>query len=315
MALFPPTTIAYLALGPLTSLANLHALAPSPRASLLHHFALILAMGGALDSPGNTTPCAEFNIYGDAHAAAVVFAVADVPVYLFPLDLTTALTLPFEYYTSLVDPHFVDPSVPSRAQEKEPLTHFTSSFLEGTRAVLRQFGGDAMELHDPAVVWGLIDWATFRGAGNTVASASASPELAGISPELERRRGSEMRRRVEAGGFTRSVLERRRSLELSKAQMGALGRDAGQLVVPVGHEGEQREETLEVLEADEQDQVGKEGAVAMHGRAGSGEDWAAGDEDEDEVEAALELDEDEFDDDRDFAPGWTWTERHFEVET
>ncbi|GAA6040124.1 hypothetical protein JCM8097_002038 [Rhodosporidiobolus ruineniae] len=151
LVIHSPQSIAYLALGPLTSLAQLHLSFPPTDQddSLLSRFSLILSMGGAVAHPGNTTPVAKFNVYADAFAAETVFSLALPNLYLFPLDITTTLTLPFSLYQSTVDPSFSDTRTHSRTKGKSPLTHFTSSFLEGTKEVMARFGGEAMELHDP----------------------------------------------------------------------------------------------------------------------------------------------------------------------
>ncbi|GAA5873474.1 hypothetical protein JCM8547_005441 [Rhodosporidiobolus lusitaniae] len=161
LAAHPPNSIAYVALGPLTSLAQLHLSSPSPssEASILRSFATVVSMGGAVAHPGNTTPVAEYNYYADPFAADTVFQLFLPNLYIFPLDITTYLTLPFSFYSSAVDPSFSDTKTPSQPEGKSPIAHFTSSFLEGTKEVMASFGGDSMELHDPTVVAALIDWA------------------------------------------------------------------------------------------------------------------------------------------------------------
>jgi len=47
----------------------------------------IVLMGGGCFEGGNITPAAEFNIYVDPHAAAVVFG-AGIPITMMPLDVT-----------------------------------------------------------------------------------------------------------------------------------------------------------------------------------------------------------------------------------
>jgi hypothetical protein len=76
---------------------------------------------------------------------------------LLPLDVTTPHQLPFPYYTAHVDPAFVSTAAPSKSQDKSPITHFTSSFLERTREIMLKFGCDAMELHDIVAVWCAIE--------------------------------------------------------------------------------------------------------------------------------------------------------------
>ncbi|GEM12091.1 inosine/uridine-preferring nucleoside hydrolase [Rhodotorula toruloides] len=158
----PPQSIAYVALGPLTSLAQLHRATVGDgkmRESALAKFGVILSMGGTMDHPGNTSPVAEFNYFADPFAAQAIFSLALPNLYILPLDLTSYLTLPFALYASRIDSSFSDSRAPSDPVQKKPLTHFTSSFLERTVEIMRSFGGDAMELHDPTVVYCLIDWA------------------------------------------------------------------------------------------------------------------------------------------------------------
>ena len=70
-------------LGPLTNIAQAIRRAPE----LLPKVAEIVSMGGGFFEGGNTTPAAEFNVYVDPQAAAIVFGCGR-PVTLFPLDVT-----------------------------------------------------------------------------------------------------------------------------------------------------------------------------------------------------------------------------------
>ncbi len=70
------------AVGPLTNLAI--ALGKYPKLKTL--LKRILIMGGAAKG-GNVTPAAEFNIYGDPHAAQAVFR-SGIPVVMCGLDVT-----------------------------------------------------------------------------------------------------------------------------------------------------------------------------------------------------------------------------------
>lgn len=177
----PPSTLAYVALGPLTTLAHLEALDQS----LLSKLAVILVMGGAVDAPGNTSPVAEFNTYADPYAAARIFALRLPHLFLFPLDLTGNLTLPFAIYKSLVDSSFDESSSTATG-----LTAFTSAFLDRVAETMRRYGSIEMELHDPAVIYGLIHYARERQA-------------------LPSSGGSAARRRIEEGGFARSEMRQR----------------------------------------------------------------------------------------------------------
>jgi inosine-uridine nucleoside N-ribohydrolase len=76
------------ALGPLTNLA----LALERDARRLGRAGRLVIMGGAVATPGNVTPAAEFNFYVDPEAAAAVFE-AGLPLELVPLDVTRQVVL------------------------------------------------------------------------------------------------------------------------------------------------------------------------------------------------------------------------------
>ena len=79
----PDKTVTLCPLGPLTNIAL--ALVREPR--IASRIAEIVLMGGGFFEGGNVTPAAEFNIYVDPHAAAIVLACG-APVTMFPLDCT-----------------------------------------------------------------------------------------------------------------------------------------------------------------------------------------------------------------------------------
>ncbi|KAF9268811.1 nucleoside hydrolase [Marasmius fiardii PR-910] len=154
---FPPLSITYIILGPLTNFA---ALIHEDQALVASRIGRVVCMGGALDVPGNTTPVAEFNFFADPYAVKEVLCPEDGdPPFsldrflLLPLDITTPHELPYPVYKERVDQAFEGTSAPSASSMKPPLIHFTSSFLERSRDVMLRFGKDAMELHDIVAVW------------------------------------------------------------------------------------------------------------------------------------------------------------------
>ena len=76
------------ALGPLTNLALALQRDRNPMASVRR----VVVMGGAVASPGNVTPVAEFNFYVDPEAAAQVLK-SGLPIELIPLDVTRRAVL------------------------------------------------------------------------------------------------------------------------------------------------------------------------------------------------------------------------------
>ena len=75
-----PGQMHLIALGPLTNLGWLTLRHPG----VLEQTAHLVVMGGAVNTPGNVTPYAEFNFYSDPEAAAMVLA-SGVPVTLVDL--------------------------------------------------------------------------------------------------------------------------------------------------------------------------------------------------------------------------------------
>lgn len=79
----PAKTITLAALGPLTNVALAFLKAPD----IAERLQGLVMMGGAYFEVGNVTPTAEFNIYVDPEAAAVVFR-SGAAITMLPLDVT-----------------------------------------------------------------------------------------------------------------------------------------------------------------------------------------------------------------------------------
>ena len=77
-----PGELTLVALGPLTNVARVVRRDPGVAERLKR----LVVMGGAVESPGNVTPYAEFNTYNDPEAAQVVFS-SGMPVTLVGLDV------------------------------------------------------------------------------------------------------------------------------------------------------------------------------------------------------------------------------------
>lgn len=79
----PGGSVTLCPLGPLTNIGT--ALTKAPE--IASRIRRIVLMGGGLFEGGNITPAAEFNIFVDPQAAAIVFA-SGVPIVMMPLDVT-----------------------------------------------------------------------------------------------------------------------------------------------------------------------------------------------------------------------------------
>ena len=132
--------------GPLTNIAS--AIAREPR--IIPNIREIALMGGGFFEGGNTTPVAEFNIYVDPEAAAIVFD-SGVPITMFPLDVThKALVLPadLERIRAIGTP--VGDAVAGML-----------GFYE--RHDIEKYGIEGAPLHDPCVIAYLIEPGLFSG--------------------------------------------------------------------------------------------------------------------------------------------------------
>ena len=99
--------------GPLTDLALAYRLAPS----IIEHISEIVIMGGGHDQR-NTTGAAEFNIFADPEAAAIVFSIGVyVPITLMTLDATHMAYLDEDDVKRLRSAH--DPICDFAAEEVE----------------------------------------------------------------------------------------------------------------------------------------------------------------------------------------------------
>ena len=95
-----PGEVVLVALGPLTNLA--HLLWERPTA--LKQAKNIVVMGGAVNTPGNVTPKAEFNIYSDPAAAEIVFS-SGLPVTVVDLAACRQLGIGREQSLGLRSDH------------------------------------------------------------------------------------------------------------------------------------------------------------------------------------------------------------------
>ncbi|BAQ69875.1 inosine-uridine preferring nucleoside hydrolase [Rhodovulum sulfidophilum] len=133
-------------LGPLTNIAT--ALREAPE--IAPRIREIVLMGGAYFEVGNITPTAEFNIFVDPEAAAIVFG-SGVPITVMPLDVT---------HKALV-------TAPRNAAFRAlgtPVGRAVAAMTDFFERYDREkYGSEGAPLHDPCVTAYLIRPELFRG--------------------------------------------------------------------------------------------------------------------------------------------------------
>ena len=152
------------ALGPLTNIAM--ALVKAPE--IAGKIGELLIMGGACFELGNVTPAAEFNIYVDPHAAAIVME-SNIPIAMMPLDVT---------HQVLTTPPRLDALRALGNRCGPAAAALLASFESNRRA---KVGLRATALHDPAVVAYLLSPTLFRGREVNVAVETQSPLTIGMT--------------------------------------------------------------------------------------------------------------------------------------
>lgn len=142
----PEGSVTLCPLGPLTNIGT--ALTKAPE--IASRIRRIVLMGGGLFEGGNITPAAEFNIFVDPQAAAIVFA-SGVPIVMMPLDVTHKVRTTRERVERI------------RALEGEFGT-VTAGWLDYfERFDEEKYGTDGGPLHDPNVIAYLIRPEIYNG--------------------------------------------------------------------------------------------------------------------------------------------------------
>lgn len=160
----PVGTIRLLALGPLTNVALAMTKAPDIAARLKD----VVLMGGGCFEAGNITPAAEFNIFVDPEAAAIVFA-SGAAITVLPLDVTHQMRATRSRIAA-----FGDLGNRSGAAVAAML-----GFSE--RFDVEKYHWEGAPLHDPCVTAFVLRPEIFEGRSVNVAIETASPLTRGMT--------------------------------------------------------------------------------------------------------------------------------------
>ena len=142
----PAGTVTLVPIGPLTNIATAMERAPD----IVPRIGRIVLMGGAYFEVGNVTPAAEFNIYVDPEAAAIVFG-SGVPLVVVPLDVTHAAITSREWVAAMR-------AMPNRCG---PAVASWTDFFE--RYDREKYGTEGAPLHDPCTIAWLLRPDLFTG--------------------------------------------------------------------------------------------------------------------------------------------------------
>ncbi len=141
----PPGSVTLVPIGPLTNIATAFRRAPD----IVGRVAEIVLMGGAYFEVGNVTPAAEFNIYVDPEAAAIVFA-SGAPLVVMPLDVT---------HKALTSRAWVE-GMRATGPVGEAIASWTDFFERYDR---EKYGSLGAPLHDPCTIAWLLRPDLFHG--------------------------------------------------------------------------------------------------------------------------------------------------------
>lgn len=151
-----PGSVSLAVTGPMTNVALALLLEPSIGAGLRE----IVVMGGAREEGGNITASAEYNIYADPHAAAIVFA-SGLPIVALGLDATHKIRTTPTRMARL------------RASAK---ARVLVELLDFAEQVERDHAGrEGAPLHDPSVIAYLMAPELFVTRPCTIQVETASP--------------------------------------------------------------------------------------------------------------------------------------------
>ena len=160
----PSGSVSIAPIGPLSNIAMALQRAPdiAPRVKQ------IVLMGGGCFEGGNITPAAEFNIYVDPHAAAVVFG-AGIPITMMPLDVTHKALTTAKRNGAL------------RAIGNRTCTAVAEMLGFFERFDEAKYGSDGGPLHDPCTVAWMIAPELFSGRHCNVEIETASELTMGMT--------------------------------------------------------------------------------------------------------------------------------------
>lgn len=209
--------LSVVALGPLTNVAAAIRKNPEAMRGIRH----LVIMGGVIRGPGNVTPCAEFNVFVDPHAAQEVIA-SGIPITLVPLDATRQVRLTRDFLRRRLGTR--------RGAWAAALRALTRDLLAG------KAGREGFPMHDPLAVASVIEPGLLRTESLPLRVELRGAETLGMTVADLRQpappRPGWRRIEVATGVDSRAALEllAERALEAGPSPRGK-GREAAGVVV------------------------------------------------------------------------------------
>ncbi len=157
-------TVTLLTLGPLTNVALAFAKAPD----IVKRLGGLVMMGGGCFEGGNITPAAEFNVYVDPEAAAMVFR-SGVAITVLPLDVTHQMLSTRERIDAFQ----------ALGNKSGAAVAAMLSFSE--RFDVAKYGSAGAPLHDPCVTAFALEPEIFQGRPVNVEVETGSPLTRGMT--------------------------------------------------------------------------------------------------------------------------------------
>lgn len=196
----PAGTVTICTLGPLTNLAQAIIRAPQ----IAGRIKKVVLMGGGCFEGGNITPAAEFNIYVDPSAAAVVFG-CEAPVVVLPLDVT---------HQTLTTRARVEAIRAIGGDFAKAVVGWLDYF---ERFDVAKYGSEGGPLHDPNVIAYMIRPELYSGRLCNVEIETKSPLTKGMTVTdwwgvTDRRKNALFMRTVDADGFYDLLTDRLKQL-------------------------------------------------------------------------------------------------------
>ncbi len=192
----PEGSVTLVPIGPLTNIATAFKRAPD----IVGRVAEIVLMGGAYFEVGNITPAAEFNIFVDPEAAAIVFR-SGVALTVMPLDVT---------HKALTSRARVEAFRALGTEVGRMVAEWTDFF---ERYDKEKYGSEGAPLHDPCTIAWLIRPDLFTGRHINVEIETGSDLTLGMTVAdwwrvTDRAPNATFMGDVDADGFFELLTER-----------------------------------------------------------------------------------------------------------